>query len=484
MKFERKDFLWGGATAAAQVEGAYDVDGKSLTISEMRPYQSKLDRKKLEDSLKTLTRKSLVDSIENKEGLHYPKRYGIDHYNRYKEDLKLFKEANMNIYRLSIAWSRIFPNGDEKEPNKKGLEFYKNLLTECKKNNLKVMVTINHFDLPWPIIDKYKGWINRDVIDMFIKYCKTLFNEYMDLVDYWLPINEINIGVVAPELGTGILKEDYKSESEYIQAKYQALHHQFIACSKIFEIGRKMNKDIKFGCMVANVTTYPSDCNPINQRENQRFQQLSRFFFYDVMARGEYPSYIWRYFKENNVNLIISEEEKKLLKNNTLDFITFSYYMTGTTSKESVEKSNGNLMSVGKNPFLKETEWGWQIDPVGLRITLNQLWDRYQLPLFISENGIGVVETLNKNNTVEDDYRIEYLSKHIEQINEAIKDGVDVFGYTMWTPIDVVSATTNEMSKRYGLIYVDYDDYHNGSGNRYLKKSYHWFKKFRETGEI
>ncbi|WP_106078993.1 glycoside hydrolase family 1 protein [Mesoplasma coleopterae] len=483
MKFIKDDFLWGGATAASQIEGAYDASGKTLTLLEMKPFLPIKDRTAIHFGGQT--KEEMLESIENKKGLHYPKRFGIDFYHRYKEDIALFKEAGMNIYRMSIAWSRIFPNGDDKEPSKEGIAFYRNVLTECKKAGIKVMVTMHHFDTPYEITKKWGGWKNREVIDLFVRYAKVLFKEFDEMVDYWLPFNEINVAIWSTEVGLGVFESDFNSKGERNSAAYQGLHHQFVAQAKVIELGKKMCKlQTQFGCMVANITTYSLDCNPINEMENLKSQQISRWFFYDVVAKGEYPNYIKRNWKENDINVNIDEQDLKLLKNNTVDFISFSYYMSATVAVELSQKASGNVSMGGKNPFLKATEWGWQIDPIGLRITLNQMWDRYQKPLFIAENGIGVLETLNDQNTVEDNYRIEYLSEHFKQINEAIKDGVDVFGYTMWTPIDVVSASTNEMSKRYGMIYVDYDDYHNGTGNRFKKKSFEWFQNFMKTKEL
>ncbi|ATZ21149.1 glycoside hydrolase family 1 protein [Mesoplasma coleopterae] len=483
MKFIKDDFLWGGATAASQIEGAYDAGGKTLTLLEMKPFLPIKDRTAIHFGGQT--KEEMLESIENKKNLHYPKRFGIDFYHRYKEDIALFKEAGMNVYRMSIAWSRIFPNGDDKEPSKEGIAFYRNVLTECKKAGIKVMVTMHHFDTPYEITKKWGGWKNREVIDLFVRYAKVLFKEFDEMVDYWLPFNEINVAIWSTEVGLGVFESDFNSKSERNSAAYQGLHHQFVAQAKVIELGKKMCKlQTQFGCMVANITTYSLDCNPINEMENLKSQQISRWFFYDVVAKGEYPNYIKRNWKENDINVNIDEQDLKLLKNNTVDFISFSYYMSATVAVELSQKASGNVSMGGKNPFLKATEWGWQIDPIGLRITLNQMWDRYQKPLFIAENGIGVLETLNDQNTVEDNYRIEYLSEHFKQINEAIKDGVDVFGYTMWTPIDVVSASTNEMSKRYGMIYVDYDDYHNGTGNRFKKKSFEWFQNFMKTKEL
>ncbi|QGS51468.1 glycoside hydrolase family 1 protein [Spiroplasma tabanidicola] len=479
-KFKKENFLWGGATAASQVEGAWNLNNKSLTISEMRPFIKNLDRKNIKDVL-DISKENYLKSIENKDNLHYPKRFGVDFYHRYKEDIKLFKECHLGIYRLSMAWARIFPNGDDEKPNEAGLKFYRDVFEECKKNNIKIMVTINHFDLPYPIIEKYGGWVNKKVTDLYLKYAVTIFKEFKDIVDYWLPFNEINVAIWSGVTGLGIFREDYKSNKLYLEACYQGLHNQFYAQAKFIEEAKNISHEAKIGCMVANSTNYPLNCDPKNVRECQRLQQIHRFFFYDLMVYGSYPSYINRFFKENNINLEIKKNEMETIKNNKIDFISFSYYATGTISLDESDKTESNLTIAGKNPYLKATDWGWHIDSIGIRITINEIWDKYHLPIFISENGIGVLEKLNEQNTIEDDYRIDYLKEHMIQIGEAIEDGCDVFGYTMWTPIDVVSAGTNEMSKRYGMIYVDYDDFHNGTGNRYLKKSYHWFKKFRET---
>ncbi|AVN60696.1 glycoside hydrolase family 1 protein [Mesoplasma florum] len=475
-----KEFLWGGATAANQIEGAYDIGGKTLSAAEMTPYIELMDRSNPSETRK-ITKEILLESIDNKEGKHYPKRYGIDFYHRYKEDIKLFKEAGLKIFRMSISWTRIFPNGNDKTPNKKGLDFYKCVFEECKKQNLEVMVTINHFDLPLWAIEKNLSWTDKEMQENYLLYAKTVIDEFNEYVKYWLPFNEINLyAFTSKMLNDGL---DEKNIMKTIISSYNDLHKLFVTQAKVIEYSKKY-PNIKIGSMVADSTSYSLDCNPLNVIENQKMEHMKKFFYHDVMVRGEYPGYALRLFNELGVKIDKEDGDDILLKNNPVQFITFSYYMSGTHSVTSDEKTEGNFMKVGKNPFLKATEWGWQIDPIGLRYVLNQLWDRYQIPLFVSENGIGVLETLNENNTVEDDYRIEYLGKHFEQISEAIKDGVNVFGYTMWTPIDVVSAGTSEMSKRYGMIFVDYDDYHNGTGNRYLKKSYKWFKNFMETSEI
>ncbi|ATZ17561.1 6-phospho-beta-glucosidase [Williamsoniiplasma luminosum] len=482
MKFIKKDFLWGGATAAVQFEGEYDKDGKSCSVLEMMPYMKLEKRDVMALGHSTLSKKNLERSFENKEGLHYPKRIGSNHYNRYKEDIDLLAEAKIDIYRMSIAWGRIYPNGDEAKPNEKGLEFYRNVLTYCKQKGLKVMATLSHYDTPYTIAQKHGGWMNKEVIDMFMKYAKTIFTEFGDLVDYWLPFNEINMALIFPMI-SATFPEDYPNVS-FDQLRFQTLHNQLVAQAKVVQLGHEMLKKKNMGCMIANMTTYPIDCNPVNVIEWQKFDQQARYFLFDMVAKGEYPTYMIKMFEKLKVKLHTNEEEMNILKNNPVDFLTFSYYMTGVVGETTANKVGGNLLSMGKNPFLKANEWGWQIDPQGLRYTLNDLWDRYHLPLFISENGIGWDEKLNDQKTVEDDYRIDYMKEHFIAINDAIEDGVDVFGYTMWGVIDLVSNSSNEMSKRYGIIYVDYDDYHNGTGDRFKKKSFYWFKKFKETLEL
>ncbi|ATZ17559.1 6-phospho-beta-glucosidase [Williamsoniiplasma luminosum] len=482
MKFTKKDFLWGGATAANQFEGEFNKDGKSWSVLEMMPYIKLEERGGMPLSNSKLSKEYLEKSFENKEGLHYPKRIASDHYNRYKEDIDLLAEAKIDVYRMSIAWGRIYPNGDESKPNEKGLEFYRNVLTYCKQKGIKLMVTLNHYDTPYTIAQKYGGWMNKEVINMFVKYAKTLFTEFGDIVDYWLPFNEINVCSIFPMM-SATFPEDHPNVS-FDQLRFQTLHNQLVAQAKVVQLGHEMLKKKIFGCMIANMTNYPMDCNPVNIIEWQKAEQTYRYFYFDIIAKGVYPTYAIKMFEKLNVKLDTNEEEMNILKNNTVDFLSFSYYSSGIIGKKEADQSGGNLISMGKNPFLKENEWGWQIDPQGLRYTLNDLWDRYNLPLFISENGIGWDEKLNDKKTVDDDYRIDYMKQHFMAIHDAIEDGVNVFGYTMWGVIDLVSTSSNEMSKRYGIIYVDYDDLHNGTGDRFKKKSFNWFKNFKETLEL
>ncbi|WP_339030341.1 glycoside hydrolase family 1 protein [Spiroplasma endosymbiont of Cantharis nigra] len=483
MKFEKDDFLWGSASSAAQIEGAYQVDGKSLTIADLTPYIELKDKKDL-SKVHSLTKEDFLRGLDPNSPDTYPKRLGNDFYNRYKEDIKLMKDAGMKIYRLSISWARIYPNGDELVPNEAGLAFYERVFKECRAQGMEIMVTLSHFDFPYPILEKYNGFLNREVIKLFVKYAKTLIERFSKYVKYWLPFNELNISLIYTHTGLGFFTERDSNYMNILRKSFQGLHNLFIAQAEMIKFAKKF-PDIKVGCMVSDMTTYSYDCNPINVFHNLQQEQIRKWFFFDVMTRGEYPGYANRFFKENKIEFKIFDGDMELLKSNPIDFISFSYYQTNTVSvTDKVSQTGGNLTVGGVNPYLKQTQWGWQIDPIGLRYELNQLWDRYQLPLFISENGIGVTETLNKNKTVDDDYRIDYFREHFIQINEAIKDGVNVFGYTMWTAIDLVSGATSEFNKRYGVVYVDYDDKHNGTGDRYLKKSYHWFKKFMETKEL
>ena len=474
-----KEFLWGGATAAHQVEGGWDEGGKGLDTQECRPQNPKLtSAEKFELKNKMMTFKKFEDAKKCKTSSIYPFRYGSDHYHRYKEDIALFAEMGMKIYRMSISWARIYPNGDDKEPNQEGIAFYKAIFNECHKYGIKIMVTMLHYAIPTNLVDKYDGWKNRKLIDFYLKYAKTLFENFKDDVDYWLPFNEINAGRFMCYNGIALIPE---SAEDYNQTVFQCLHHQFVANALTVKLAHEMMPESQVGCMIARFCHYGATCNPKDQLALLHDEQYTNWFYTDVMARGEYPKYMDRYFSENNIQLEITEEDKEILKNNTVDYISFSYYFTQvSTADESWEKTDGNLVIAAKNPYLKTSEWGWQMDADGLRITLNQLYDRYQKPLFVTENGLGAKDTII-DGYIHDDYRISYLRDHIGAMKEAIIDGVDLIGYTMWGIIDLVSSGTMEMSKRYGVIYVDAADEGNGSYNRLRKDSFYWYKKCIES---
>lgn len=455
-----KNFMWGGATAANQCEGGYLEDGRGLSVIDCLPGGK--------ERINIMTNDDFDYEIDF-EKYNYPNHLGNDFFNRYKEDIKLMKEMNFNTYRMSISWSRIFPMGDETEPNQKGLEFYDKVFEELKKNNIEPLVTIGHFDMPLNLVGKYGGWENPEMIEFFVNYSKTIIKRYKDLVKYWITFNEINSSLFHPMFSMG-------SKIETEEGVYQALHYQLVASAKVIKLGKEINHEAKFASMSIAIANYSFDCDPQNQIDNLINMRMFKFFASDVQVRGYYPTYALNYFKEKNINLKITEEEKELLFDNKVDFHTFSYYMSVIGASGNKEKTAGNMMNSLKNPFLTASEWGWEIDPKGLRYTLNELYDRYQIPLMIVENGLGATDILKEDNTIDDEYRISYLRQHIIEMEKAIKDGVDLIGYTPWGWIDLVSASTGEMSKRYGFVYVDLDDNGQGTLNRYKKKSFDWYK--------
>ena len=478
-----KDFLWGGATAASQVEGGWNEGGKGLDTQDCRPQFSNLTRAQKNDwTYKQMTSEKFETAIKCKDIGNYPFRFGSDHYHRYKEDIALFAEMGLKIYRLSISWARIYPNGDDEEPNQEGIQFYKNIFNECHKYGIKVFVTMLHYAIPVNLVEKYGGWKNRKMIDLYLKYAKTLFVNFKDDVDYWLPFNEINAGRFNPYNGVGLIKD---REENYDESVYQALHHQFVANALTVKLGHEMIPGSQFGCMIARFCHYGATCNPKDQITLIHDEQYTNWFYTDVMAKGYYPEYIERHFVDRNVHLNIQDEDYEILKNNTVDFVSFSYYFTQvSTAKEDWAKTDGNLVIANKNPYLPSSEWGWQSDPTGLRITLNQMYDRYHKPLFVAENGLGATDVV-ENGEVHDLYRIEYLREHVRAMKEAIIDGVNLIGYTWWGIIDLVSCGSIEMSKRYGMIYVDADDEGHGSFDRIKKDSFYFYKDcIEKNGEI
>ena len=464
-----KDFLWGGATAANQCEGGFDKGGRGLANVDITPHGKNRFPVML----------GLDHSLDFHEGEFYPAKEGIDFYTHYKEDIQLFGEMGFKTYRMSLAWSRIFPNGDELEPNEEGLKFYEDVFKECHKYGIEPLVTITHFDCPIHLIKEYGGWKNRKLIEFYERLCRTIFTRYKGLVKYWLTFNEINMILHLPFMGAGLLIEDKETA---LKDKYQAIHHELVASALATKIAHEIDPDNKVGCMLAAGNTYPYTCNPDDVWKSIQIDREG-YFFIDVQARGYYPRYALKQMEREGTMPIMEDGDQELLKDNTVDFISFSYYSSRCTSADPDmnKQTEGNVFATLKNPYLKASEWGWQIDPLGLRITLNSIYDRYQKPLFIVENGLGAKDELI-DNTVEDDYRIDYLRQHIQAMSDAIEiDGVELWGYTTWGCIDLVSASTGEMSKRYGFIYVDRDDQGNGTNKRYKKKSFDWYKKVIAT---
>ncbi|WP_294159259.1 glycoside hydrolase family 1 protein [uncultured Selenomonas sp.] len=457
MKFP-ENFLWGGAVAANQCEGAYNEDGKGLDIQDIMPHGIK----------GAPTAEPTPDNL---------KLVGIDFYHRYKEDIKLFAEMGFKVFRTSIAWSRIFPNGDDDEPNEKGLQFYDDLFDECHKYGIEPLVTISHYETPLHLAKKYNGWVNHDLIGFYEKYVRTIFARYGKKVKYWLTFNEINSVLHAPLMSGGILTPLAELDKSDL---FQACHNELVASALATKIAHEMMPDAKVGCMVIAIPFYPLTPNPADAIATMHANNANDFFG-DMHARGVYPGYMKRYFREHGITIKTTPEELKLLKENTVDFISFSYYMSSCISADPDKQAGeGNIVPGVANPYLKASPWGWQIDPKGIRFVLNRFYNRWQKPLFIVENGLGTNDELvddgKGGKTVNDDYRIEYLNDHLVQVGEAIEDGVPVMGYTTWGCIDLVSASTAEMKKRYGFIYVDRNNDGSGTLARYRKKSFYWYK--------
>lgn len=472
-------FLWGGAIAACQSEGGFGKNGRGIAVSDISFFDKNIDRQDLAKH-RNITTEIIETAMKDLGTKRYPKRHGIDFYHRYQEDIALCAEMGFKVFRFSMAWSRIFPTGEELTPNEEGLAFYDAVLTEIKKHGMEPLVTISHFEMPLALVNKYNGWADRRVIELFVRFANTLFDRYKDRVKYWISFNEMNAGRFTTFKSTGVVKD--KSE-HYLQDCYQAVHHQFVAAAMITRDLHAMMPEAKMGCMIAFFTTYPATCNPDDVIQMMLDNQYDNFFYTDVMIRGKYPKYMNRFFTEEGISLVMEEGDLELLANYPADYLAFSYYMSSISSAKADElvQTGANLKSTGKNPYLESSDWGWQIDPKGLRYTLNTVYDRYQVPLFIVENGIGAEDQVTADGQVNDDYRIAYLQKHIEQMREALVDGVELIGYTMWSSIDIISSGTSEMSKRYGFIYVDQDDEGNGTLNRLKKKSFYWYQKVIES---
>ncbi|HDU2648861.1 TPA: 6-phospho-beta-glucosidase [Yersinia enterocolitica] len=457
-------FLWGGALAANQAEGACFEGGKGLTTVDMIPH----GEHRLAVKLGQEKRFTLRDDE------FYPSHQAIDFYHRYKEDIALMAEMGFTVFRTSIAWSRIYPNGDELTPNAEGIAFYRDLFNECKKHNIELLVTLCHFDVPMHLVTEYGSWRNRKMVEFFTRYARTCFEAFDGLVKYWLTFNEINILLHSPFSGAGLVFEPNENQE---QVKYQAAHHELLASALATKIAHEVNPDNQVGCMLAGGNFYPRTCKPEDvwtalekDREN--------LFFIDVQARGAYPAYTKRLFREKGISIATQVGDDDILKH-TVDFVSFSYYASRCASADMNDhnSSAANIVKSLKNPHIQASEWGWGIDPLGLRITMNMMYDRYQKPLFLVENGLGAKDEINPQGEIEDDYRISYLREHIKAMAEAIDDGIPVIGYTSWGCIDLVSASTGEMSKRYGFVYVDRDDLGKGSLARKKKKSFYWYKK-------
>jgi 6-phospho-beta-glucosidase len=475
----KENFLWGGAVAANQVEGAWNVDGKGLSVADMAMYKSNLSLDDYEGHV-SISSEVIERAMADKSDKSYPKRRGIDFYHHYKEDLALFSEMGFKALRVSIAWTRIFPTGEEEEPNELGLKFYEDLFSEMKRLGIEPIVTLSHYEMPLALSVKYNGWVERKVIDYFVKFANICFDRYKDLVKYWLTFNEIDSINRHPFTTAGIIP-DRCPEGKEEEVIYQALHHQFVASALVTADCHRIIEGSKVGCMLTKLTTYPNTCSPQDVELTLK-KNLHNYFYADVQVFGEYPVMIENMFRRKNIDIKMEANDREILRKHTVDYVSFSYYMSLTESANNdLEKAAGNTIMGVKNPYLPSTDWGWQIDPVGLKISLIELYDRYKKPLIIVENGMGAIDKVESDGSIHDDYRINYFREHIKQMREAVEEGVDLFGYTSWGPIDLISAGTSQMSKRYGFIYVDQDDEGNGTLERRRKDSFYWYKKVIES---
>lgn len=473
-------FLWGGATAANQVEGAWDEDGKGMTIQDCLAYR--------EVGIDDMTKQFAFSSGDLEEALHagpdanYPKRRAIDFYHHYKEDIKLFAEMGFKVFRMSVCWSRIFTDPEDETPNEAGIAFYIDMFKECRKYGIEPLVTLSHYDPPLALVRKYRGWYSREAIGLFMKYAKVCFERFGPYVKYWLTFNEVDAMLRHPVTSGGLI-EDQFDDVPFQQAIYQAMHHQMIASALAVNMCHEMYPEAKVGCMMTKLLFYPFTCKPEDNLAAQK-RMRSIYRYVDIQVLGEYPRYLLKEIENKGFQVHMEDGDEEILRNGTVDFVSFSYYMTSCEAgdKEGLDMAPGNTFNGVKNPYLPSSEWGWQTDPSGLRYSLVELYDRYRKPLFIVENGLGAKDVVAEDGKVHDPYRKEYLKYHVKAMSDAInEDGVDLWGYTWWGCIDLVSESTRQMSKRYGFIYVDMDDYGNGTFQRIKKDSFDYYRQVIES---
>ena len=451
--------LWGAAMSAAQAEGAYLEDGKGLDIF---------------DTLDQSGERAAKRFPRPEKGRYYPSHEGPDFYHHMEEDLRLMKECGLECFRTSFSWARIFPTGLETEPNEKGLRFYDRMIDLCRQYEIEPIITLSHLEMPYELFEVTGGWEDRRCIDSFLRYAVTVFERYKGKIRYYITFNEINCTIHFPLIvGVGVDRSDNP-----MQCKYQATHHVMIANCLAVRALRRIDPQAQIGAMTAYGPVYPLTPDP---RDVKKAEEVERenLFVSDTLIRGHYPYYMKRFLRENGIELNVTPEDEELLSSCRIDFLAMSYYNTNAeTVTKDARAAGGNLFGGVKNPYLEETQWGWQIDPLGIRILLNKLAQRYDnFPLMIVENGIGAKDRV-EDGQIHDDYRISYLSDHLKQVREALEDGVELIAYTMWSFIDLVSASGGKMSKRYGLVYVDRDDDGKGTNKRICKDSYYWYRDF------
>ena len=469
-------FLWGGAMTASQTEGAWNTDGKGENLLDHLTAGSK--------------KKERIFTRSIHPDYYYPNHEAIGFYHRYREDIALLAELGFTTLRTSIAWSRIFPNGDDSVPNKAGIEFYRSLFETMKKNGIEPLITISHYDTPISLMKRFNGWTDRRMIGFYLRYCETVMREYKGLVKYWIPFNETNVLGVASGwlLGAGMYPDREESplgmftgstvsENE-ASTRWRALHHNLLASAELVPLAHSIDPENKIVGMIAGFSIYPYTPNPADVIAAQHAMLTSNYLCADVMVKGAYPAFAWSYFKEKKIDISCAEGDAETLKKGTVDVIAFSYYSSMCISADPKNMQNTGNMAMGlPNPYLVETEWGWTIDPLGLRYLLNDMYNRYGIPVMVVENGLGATDRVEADGSIHDPYRIAYLREHIKAMRAAIKDGVNLIAYTTWGCLDIISAVTGEMSKRYGFIYVDLDDEGKGSRNRSRKDSFYWYQK-------
>lgn len=475
------DFLWGGATSAHQFEGGLEGHRRGLSVPDMMTGGSRT-------APRYITRTVDPD-------LYYPSHTAVDFFHRYKEDIALYAEMGFKVFRMSINWARLFPTGFEEKPDPEGIAFYHNVFHELQKYGIEPLVTLSHYEMPYKLASKTRGWSTREPIESFLRYCKTVFEEYKNEVRLWLTFNELNIllmGVYGNINGGGIVPEGEKTavgtavqvdESwDNPQLRYNAVHHQLIASALAVKLAHEINPENQVGCMILGRVAYPYSCDPKDVLKAQKVMRKANYYVGDVQVRGRYPAFAPQIWKEDKVYVEVSDEDKKILEEGTVDFVSFSYYSSTTaTDNPDVPIASGNMMRGPGNPYLKSSQWGWTIDPDGLKWYLNELYDRYQKPLFIVENGLGAEDTMEEDGSIHDSYRIDYMKRHIQAMHEAVEDGVELMGYTVWGCTDLVSASTGEMDKRYGMVYVNKHNDGSGDLSRHKKDSFYWYKQVIET---
>lgn len=462
-------FLWGGAIAANQAEGAWQEGGKGPSIADIEPLPEEYSRTVAMGG--NHTSEDIAAALADTQG-NYPRRRGIDFYHTFKSDLALMAEMGFKCFRTSIAWTRIFPHGDDPEPNEAGLAYYDDLIDTMLELGIEPVMTISHYEMPVKLVTDYHGWASDEVRECFVRLCRVLFERYRGKVKYWIPFNQINcMGGWGEFMSLGLTADSFTPGDATV---YRALHNQFVANAQAVLLAHEIDSEARVGVMLGDDLHYPATCKPADAYAAFKHRQLGNFFYTDVPVRGAYPGYAKRYFAEHGIDLGITEDEARILAEGTVDFVSFSYYFT------KVEDSTRPGEEV-LNPHIEKSIWGWGTDPLGFRISLNEYWDRYRLPIFIAENGLGALDEVTEDGHVHDEHRIAYLRAHIEAMREAVRDGVGVFGYAAWGPIDIVSCSQGEMSKRYGFVYVDLDDKGNGTGKRLKKDSFAWYQRVIAT---